>query len=208
MSPFGVRICLREPIPQIWEAERLLDEAVSAHLAGKFELTERLVRSANLSEIREWTESIWGANSPYAPRRSGPASAQLPVLEKHRRAARMPAASLQRGLHQRDGYHCRFCGIPVIRTDIRRRFCKLYPQLHLWGRKNLEQHAAFQAMWAQYDHLVPHAYGGESDLANLVVTCAPCNFGRMGFTLEEAHLVDPRTREPVRTQWDGLERLR
>ena len=121
---------------------------------------------------------------------------------------RMPTSEDRRILHQRDGYHCRFCGIPLIRREIRQRFCKLYPRVPIWGKKNIDQHAAFQAMWAQYDHVVPHAYGGGNDLANLVVTCAPCNFGRMELTLEEANLLDPRAREPVRSSWDGLERLR
>lgn len=120
----------------------------------------------------------------------------------------MPNIDDQRQLHQRDGYHCRFCAIPVIRKEIRQRFCKLYPQVSIWDKKNVEQHAAFQAMWAQYDHVVPHARGGGDDLDNLVVTCAPCNYGRMEFTLEEANLVDPRTRPAVSSTWDELERFR
>lgn len=120
----------------------------------------------------------------------------------------MPNIDDQRQLHQPDGYHCRFCAIPVIRKEIRQRFCKLYPQVSIWDKKNVEQHAAFQAMWAQYDHVVPHARGGGDDLDNLVVTCAPCNYGRMEFTLEEANLVDPRTRPAVSSTWDELERFR
>jgi hypothetical protein len=119
----------------------------------------------------------------------------------------MPNREVQLRLHERDGYHCRFCGIPVIRKDIRQRFRKLYPQLNIWGPKNVDQHAAFQAMWAQYDHVVPHADGGTNNVENIVVTCAPCNYGRMGFTLTDANLIDPRLREPVRSSWDGLERL-
>jgi len=200
------RTCLREPVPEIAKAARLLDAAVSAHLEGNTELTEQLVRRANMPAIRDWAESLWGANSPYAPTRRAAASRIL--LPGHKRQPkRMPTLDDRRRLHARDGYHCRFCGIPVIRKEIRQRFCKLYPQLAIWGRRNVEQHAAFQAMWAQYDHVVPHAQGGGNDLSNLVVTCAPCNYGRMEFTLEEANLVDPRTREPIRSLWDGLERL-
>ena len=62
-------------------------------------------------------------------------------------------------------------------------------------------------MWAQYDHLLPHSKGGNNDVNNIVVTCAPCNFGRMSYTLEEVGLIDPRTREPIRSAWDGLERF-
>ena len=86
--------------------------------------------------------------------------------------------------------------------------CKVYEHLKLWGRKNIEQHAAFQAMWVQYDHVLPIARGGTSTLDNMVITCAACNYGRMDYTLEEVGLTDPRKRKPMRSGWDGLERFR
>src|SRR2546429_117989 len=115
----------------------------------------------------------------------------------------------RRRLIERDGYHCQFCGVPVIREEIRNRIRRSYPELKLWsGESNELQHAAFQAMWLQYDHVVPHSRGGKSDENNVVIACAPCNFGRMQYTLQEVGLVDPRGREPVRSAWDGLERFR
>lgn len=62
-------------------------------------------------------------------------------------------------------------------------------------------------MWVQYDHLVPHARGGNNDLKNIVITCAPCNYGRWNKLVEEVGLRDPRDREPVQSTWDGLERF-
>jgi 5-methylcytosine-specific restriction endonuclease McrA len=120
---------------------------------------------------------------------------------------RMPTIAEKKALHERDGYNCRFCGAPVIRMEVRRRIQKAYPDALPWGRSNLLQHAAFQAMWAQYDHVIPHAFGGTNELGNLVVTCAPCNFGRMSHSLEEVGLEDPRERDPLSTTWDGLERF-
>lgn len=61
--------------------------------------------------------------------------------------------------------------------------------------------------WAQYDHVLPHAYGGTNDLDNLAVSCAACNFGKMSYRLEELGLADPRERPSIQSQWDGLERL-
>ena len=157
--------------------------------------------------IRDWTESIWGNNSPHVKYR--PVEGTPPVIPKEQRVkARMPTAAEKHDLHQRDGYHCRFCGIPVIRQEVRARIRKVYPLALSRGRRNKDQHAAFQAMWAQYDHLLPHARGGGNDLTNIVVTCAPCNFGRMNFTLEEVGLIDPMTREHVRSTWIGLEDFR
>jgi hypothetical protein len=63
-------------------------------------------------------------------------------------------------------------------------------------------------MWVQYDHLLAHANSGTNDLDNIVITCGPCNFGRIHYSLEEVGLIDPRTREAVRSDWDGLERFR
>jgi 5-methylcytosine-specific restriction endonuclease McrA len=200
------RSCLREPIPEIAEAAHYLDEAVAAHLSGQSDVAEELIRRANMPVIRDWTESLWGSNSPYVQYRvvlDAP-----PILPKEQRVkVRMPNSAERCELHQWDGYHCRFCGIPVIRREIRNRIKKVYPHALPWGRTNPDQHAAFQAMWLQYDHLRPHARGGNNDLRNVVITCAPCNFARMNYTLEEVGLIDPTRREPVGSTWDGLERF-
>ncbi|PLX35495.1 MAG: HNH endonuclease [Hyphomicrobiales bacterium] len=200
------RRCFRDPIPEIFDAARYLDAAVSAHLAGQNGIAEELIKLADMSEIREWTESIWGSKSPYVKFREVLNSP--PVLSRDQRIeVRMPTEAEKSHLHERDGYHCRFCGMPVIRKEIRVALKKLYPNALLWGRRNIEQHAAFQAMWLQYDHLLPHSRGGSNELDNIVITCAPCNFGRMDKLMEEVGIADPRDWEPVRSSWDGLERL-
>jgi hypothetical protein len=198
-------LCLREPIPEIAQAAHDLDEAVSAHLAGRRDDAAALIRRADLPAIRDWTESIWGKQSPYVQYRPVP---NAPVwLPREERIPRMPSTVEKLSLLKRDGYHCRFCGIPVIRQKVRIYLKKIYPDALPWGRTNSGQHAAFQAMWAQYDHLQPYARGGLNDPSNMVITCAPCNFGRMSHTLEEVGLLDPRTREPIHSSWDGLDRV-
>ena len=197
----NLRTCLRAPIPEIAHAAKLLDEAASAHLSGNFELATQLLNESNFPTVRAWTESLWGAKSEYAPKKSLKSAPAARALE------RMPSSAMQLKLHARDGYHCRFCEIPVIRKAVRVRFRLLYPDVKIWGRKNSEQHAAFQAMWAQYDHVDPHSAGGANDLDNLIVTCAPCNYARMDCTLEEAGLLDPRLRSRSFAPWDGLERM-
>lgn len=200
----GLRQCLCNPIPQIMDAARYLDAAATAHLAGDPTLAERLIRLADMPAIREWTESIWGKNSPHLKVKTIP----TPTTPKGPRIKqRMPSPSDKRTLHLRDGYHCRFCDIPVIRKEARETLRAAYPNAISWGNTNGSQHAAFQAMWAQYDHVVPHAHGGDNELDNLVVTCAPCNFGRMSHSLEEVSLIDPRKRVPLSSHWDGLERV-
>jgi len=200
------RSCLREPILEIMDAARYLDAAASAYLAKRPDLAEELIRLADIPAIREWTESIWGKGSPYVQYRSLP-STQPDLSPADRVQVRMPTTAEKQSLHLRDGYHCRFCGIPVIRSEVRARIRKVFPLALQWGKQNIAQHAGFQAMWAQYDHILPHAKGGNNGLDNVVVTCAPCNFGRMSYTLEEVGLADPRQRAPVVSSWDGLERF-
>lgn len=193
--------CLRDPIPEIYDAARYLDAAVSAHLNDYRELAEKLFAVANDKNVLAWTDSIWGKNSKYVvvTQVSAPPSGQKSI-------ARMPTSAQKLQLHERDGYHCRYCGIPVIRKEIRKALHLLYPDAITWGKTNASQHAAFQCMWAQYDHVVPHSSGGSNELDNLVVACAACNFGKMNYTLEELMLADPRHFAKVESQWDGLER--
>lgn len=199
--------CLRESIAEIAEAAGFLDKAVSAHLQGNRKLADDLIRRADMPEIREWTESLWGRKSPSVKFRMT-ADAPPSLSKVERIPLRMPSSAEKNALLERDGYHCRFCGIPVIRTEVRNRIRTAYPEALSWGGTNQTQHAAFQAMWVQYDHLVPHARGGSNDLENLVITCAPCNFARMNYCLAEIGLADRRLRQPVRSEWDGLERFR
>lgn len=200
----GLRRCLHEPIPQVMDAARYLDAAATAHLASNSVLAEHLFRLADIPEVREWTESIWGKRSPHLKLQATRvfSSSSTPRVKQ-----RMPSTSDKRILHLRDGYHCRFCSIPVIRKEVREALRISYQGAIPWGSTNGSQHAAFQAMWAQYDHVIPHALGGDSSLDNLVVTCAPCNFGRMNHSLEEVSISDPRKRAPLSSHWDGLERV-
>jgi hypothetical protein len=45
-----------------------------------------------------------------------------------------------------------------------------YPNALTWGTKNTDQHAAFQAMWAQYDHIIPHGRDVTNDVAARTAT--------------------------------------
>jgi hypothetical protein len=192
----------REPIPEIFDVARYLDAAVSAHLQGEGRLANQLFLLANNPKVRAWLESIWGKGSPYVAVQKFP-----PVELSSPSKARMPTATQIAELHERDGYHCRFCGIPVIRSQVRKRAVLLYPEAVTWGSTNLSQHAGFQALWAQYDHVVPHSCGGTNELDNLVVACAACNFGKMSHRLEELGLSDPRAFPPAQSAWDGLQRF-
>jgi hypothetical protein len=203
---------MREPIDEIFEAAQLLNLATNAHLAGDHSTADTLIRTANMPAVRAWTESLWGSKAAnpgqqkYHRFRAIPEAP--PHLEKPQRILeRMPTLAAKRTIIERYGRHCVFCGIPLISRQVRIAFGRAYPDAAPWGRKNQTQHAAFQCMWIQFDHLLPHSRGGNNSLKNVVVSCAPCNFGRMQWTLDEVGLIDPRERPTQTSSWDGLERV-
>jgi len=205
----STRLCLREPISEIFEAAKYLDDAVSAHLNGRRDLADELIRSADIPAIRDWTESLWGKGGPFSrPLAVENSPPFLPVDKRSK--PRMPNSAWKKEIIKRDGFHCRFCGIRVVRPEVRARIRSAYPDALRWtdDNSNAGQHTAFQAMWLVFDHLLPHSRGGTSEPDNMVIACQPCNCGRAQLTLAEVGLADPRTREPVRSNWDGLERFR
>jgi hypothetical protein len=199
--PDSHRRCFREPIPEIYEAATLLDKAVAAHLSASTADAEELIRLANIPAVGDWSDSIWGRTNPEIHRFQRLPTSPPYLLADARPKPRMPSTEVKRQIITRDGFHCRFCGIPVIPSAIRQQMRKAYPDAILWERNNAGQHAAFQCMWLQYDHLLPNQRGGDSSLENMVITCGPCNFGRMMWTVEEAGLLNPLDR-PIQSTWE------
>jgi 5-methylcytosine-specific restriction endonuclease McrA len=201
---------MREPIKEIFEAAEILDRATDAHLSGNYTLAEALIKSADLPTVRAFTESLWGAKKAnpdqWKYRRFRGIAGSPPFIRSSDKAK--PTEGQKTCLVARDGCYCRFCGMPLIRVKVIEKFRSLYPDAAYWeGNKNQKQHAAFQCMWLQYDHVLPHSRGGATSLENLVVTCAPCNYGRSQWTLEEVGLLDPREFPRKSGSWDGLERI-
>ena len=203
-----LRPCLRPPIPEIAIAAALLKDAETAHIEARFGEAENLLEQANITAIKEWADSLIGGFSKYnTPRFRLSLS---PTVSARREKARMPSSELKQMLHGRYGYHCCFCGTPVMRRQVRNRLVSLYPKAVPWNPRDSDKHAAVFVMEAQYDHIGPLSRGGQNTFGNFVLTCLPCNYGRSRFTLEEMGLSDPRTRERVEciaSGWDGLERL-
>lgn len=198
--------CLKQPIPEIFEAAKLLNEAADSHLVGDTKHTEYLILKADMPEIREWTESIWGIGGIFSNLKKQLGD-PIPIPKEERDSIRMPDKSGEKLILLRDGFYCRFCGIPVIRKEVREALKKHYPNALKWGSRNPDQHAAFQAMWVQFDHVIPHARGGKTNLDNMLITCGPCNYGRMNFLVEEVGLTLLPLNSSKSIEWDGLERI-
>ena len=191
----------------------LLDRAVALHMAGNRNEAAFLILQTDRKDIRAFTESLWGskAANPDQPTyiRWRPVSGLPEPAEAGLDRKRKPNRSDEDAIVDRWGRHCVYCGVPLIRSAVPKALQAAYPDLRTWGssNRNIEQHAAFQLTWMQFDHVVPHSRGGRTDIENVVVTCAPCNYGKGIYMLEELGLIDPRLRPAVRTSWDGLERL-
>ena len=210
----GLKDCFREPIPEVFEAADLLAFAVTAHLRGYTKVAEEAIRAADIPVLGEWLDSVWlGPWKP--PYRAIVKVADLPpVLPKAERfVPRDASPAMKRELVARDGHHCRLCGIPLVRAEIRKKLTQLYPEAARWtGIRATEQHRGLQVMWLQYDHVMVHSRGGKTTMENIVVTCPGCNFGRDRFTMDEVSLRDPRShvRQPSWNgwrNWCGLEQI-
>lgn len=204
--------CIREPITDIFYAAYLLDRAAGAHLVGDYSAAETLIEAADIPAVRAWTESLWGNKAANPDQWKYHRFRPVPVAPPHlptgqRTAERMPSSAERKSIIARDGRNCVFCGIPLVRSEVRAALVRAYPSGLSWGSTNKSQHAALQCMWMQFDHILPHSRGGDNSPENIVITCAPCNYGRWHWTLEEVGLMDPRLLPVHRTSWDGLERV-
>ena len=201
--------CINKPIDLLFKAAALLSDAVDAHVAGMTGDAKRLIEAADIPEIREWHWPII-SRWPWQVSLSEPQA----VPKELRAVPRMPGATMRKLVMERDGHHCRFCGVPVIATDARKAMIASYGEVIPWSRQFWLTHAGFPALQMSLDHMVPHQRGGESIAENLVVACDPCNYGRMSFTLNEVGVLNPLLREPSRdhwsgfADWDGLQRFR
>lgn len=176
-------------------------------MRGERDAAEELFRQADDKIVWDWLDSVWGKETVHnRPRRT---LNDPPALPKDQRAKPRDATDeTKRLVHQRDGYYCRFCKMPVIRAKVRAAIRREYLKAVPWERTNATQHAVFQCMWAQYDHILPHARGGRSDLENVYLTCAACNYGRGNYLLGDFDLLHPRFHSPRQGGWEGLEDFR
>ena len=100
-----LRQCLRQPIAELYDAARLLDAAVVAHMSDQRALAADLLISANMPVVRNWLNSIWGSKSEYVSYRATPES-KPPIPKAERIPLRRPTVETRLRLHRRDGFHC------------------------------------------------------------------------------------------------------
>lgn len=127
------------------------------------------------------------------------------IHESLRDPIRTPA-KYQNEVFRRDGFRCRYCGCKLISQNFFRVFIKkLNASVFERGSTNLTTHGIIHAAWPVADHVVPWIIGGKTDLGNLVSSCATCNYGKAGYTIEQIGIENPLEFSPILDGWDGLE---
>lgn len=114
----------------------------------------------------------------------------------------------QEKVFMRDNYHCRYCGNKVFSQRFLKAFSKLLDAPNFRrGHTNLETHAIFHLGWPVAVHIVPWNIGGTTTLENLVTSCAPCNYGKDGYTIEQIGIENPLSRPIINSNWIGFDDL-
>ncbi len=206
------RSCIRDPIPEIFDAARYLDAAVSSHIAGNIKLAKELIRMADMPEIREWGRSITDENSQYIEKveiKDAPLFFDVPPnapLSYTQPNERVPD-HFRATIIMRDGGYCKYCGIPVVVSWMIKEINKVYPDLINWENEN--KHAAFSIMELNVDFLIPLKRGGEFVQDNCVISCSSCHYGHGNNMLDEIRILDPRDKASLCSilPWDRLGRF-
>ncbi len=199
--------CLLLPIPELGEAADALDEAANMILAGRHDRARELIDKADIRALYPFAEDNTRGSKPFDYRERKVPNAPDKLKPKDRVPLVPPTSPLGKRTFGRDGWRCRFCECRVIPAEVRGKINNLLPNAIRWGNDPTECHTGFRALWGTIDHVLPRSRGGGNDPSNLVVACFVCQFGRMERTLEEHGLIDPRERDPIVDQWDGLTRL-
>lgn len=224
------RNCVLLPIPELYIAADLLQKAAEAFIASDMTTAAKLIAEADAdpvlmeSPIFDWSETLFYGKNLSNGKTICPdyrakllarvADSQKPIALKN--VSTSIPARVQSQVIQRDGYFCRYCGVPVIDAKAQSCLRKAFPKEFRWGPngshvgkpRNIHKHVAFQALDLDLDHVAPRSLGGENTVDNLIVSCAPCNTVKAHYTLAELRLNDPRARPPVIAEgfenWNGL----
>jgi hypothetical protein len=185
--------------PRFVEQVPVLADAIRSGAAGDRTRALAILSGIPSSEPREWGREHGQVAG----------SKRCRGMTKGDRAAtrskRTIPLRLRQRVHQRDGYRCRYCDMPVIDREALKAFAAFIngPQF-TFGDTIDSRHGIALLATAQLDHLVAHSAGGGTIDDNMVTACWTCQFGKDGFSLEQLGIDDPRLRDPRMGTWDGL----
>jgi len=181
----------------------LFIRAVDAFKAGNKNLCLEIIGQIRTAEITEWYiehGQMSGRQRKLQLNIPPPETIDIDLRDPVRSPAK-----LQKQVFERDSYHCRYCGGKLISQEFLKTFIKrLNSPLFSRGETNLNTHGIIHLTWPVADHVIPWNKGGRTSLDNLVSSCAPCNYGKDGYTIEQLGLIDPFTRPAKISDWDGF----
>lgn len=184
-----------------------LMDAGEAHVQGDRARANSLFAEADVTAMTDYVLRIIGRVDAAIHRQARTPDVSL-LIPKAQQVG-MPGAAEQGQIFERDGWHCRCCGVPVVSPQARARLSAQHAALR-WGKRNAERHAGIFALMASLDHALPRSRGGGNEPSNLLTACWPCQFGRMDWTYEEVQIADPRKSpaHPRLAGWKGLTQCR
>jgi hypothetical protein len=118
--------------------------------------------------------------------------------------------SMAKLIYERDGYRCRYCGMPVFTRwkgsrirNLISAFPDLTPGMRVVGNslvgtgkngglRNVDYQKILWSMAAP-DHVFPRSLGGDATFENLVTSCSGCNYSKVDLTLDQMYVRPPRT---------------
>ncbi len=181
----------------------LFIKAVEAFIAGNKNLCLEIIGQIRTAEITEWYiehGQMSGRHRKLQLNIPPPETIDIDLRDPVRSPAK-----LQKQVFERDSYHCRYCGGKLISQEFLKTFIKsLKSPLFSRGETNLNTHGIIHLTWPVADHVIRWNKGGRTSLDNLVSSCAPCNYGKDGYTIEQLGLIDPFTRPAKISDWDGF----
>ena len=181
----------------------LLSAAADALLTNNTGLAVKLVGEADDRQVWSWFYNFVQTDNIWKHLNLDPKARVIVGVKVATRDT--TTASMKRELFTRDGWHCRFCEVPVVSPAARK---ILTDRAGLrWGSRKQMIHGGMVAVLASHDHVMPRSWGGADSLDNLVTACWPCQFSRLNGRLADCGLADPFTHPPVLDGWDGLTRL-
>ena len=194
--------CLIETPPEIREDIVRVVEAVEVARTNP-QRAKSMVRGVNADAMKRWFIDVMLCSGFWRAERRN-----FTQVTRTKKLIRIPIPQKQlEALFDRDGWHCRYCGIPI--GGNRKHFKKFAKQIDMpeliQGRNDETRHGVYLMMMASHDHVDPHGRGGTDDLSNLVTACWPCQFGKYKFELFEIGLDDPRLRDSEDAgNWKGF----
>ncbi len=200
--------CPLPPPTYFHDLLNIFEHAYMAAINGDTERAISLIPNFRSDDVRFWFNEH-GQMSGYKHRYNGLGKIKISPFEGELETNRS-IEKIANSVYNRDSYHCRYCGTPVVDKKVFKNFEKKVGEKNFkaTGKNNLERNGLIFAFRATADHVLPIKQGGKTTLENLVTSCWVCNYGKAEKTLEQIGLDDPRDRFILRRPtWLGLTNL-